>query len=172
MEREKANHAVVTMCRVLGVSTDGYYQWRKRRPPMRAQQDATLSWLIARIRQVSPDTCGAPRMHAELLMTHGIRCARKRVARLMRRSGLVGVHRWRLRGCTHGVRIEVSLCLPLQPHPPSNTNSRCCRQSNVHTPEPLLTLWNPKRGTEKRTGHKPECPDLGKGQVNDSIGCR
>ena len=67
---------------------------------MRAQQDAALSRLIARIHQVSRGTYGAPRVHAELRMTHGIRCARKRVARLMCQAGLVGVHRRRLRGCT------------------------------------------------------------------------
>jgi len=33
-------------------------------------------------------------------MAHGIRCSKKRVARLMRKANLVGVHRRRLKGCT------------------------------------------------------------------------
>jgi len=39
-------------------------------------------------------TYGAPRIHAEL-QAGGVRCARKRVARLMRAAGLVGCHRRR-----------------------------------------------------------------------------
>ena len=39
-------------------------------------------------------TYGAPRIHAEL-RAQGTRCARKRVARLMRAAGLVGCHRRR-----------------------------------------------------------------------------
>ena len=39
---------------------------------------------------------GAPRIHAEL-RAQGLRCGRKRVARLMAAAGLVGVHRRRLR---------------------------------------------------------------------------
>lgn len=42
---------------------------------------------------------GAPRIHAEL-RAQGIRCGRKRVARLMRQAGLAGVRRPRSRGTT------------------------------------------------------------------------
>src|SRR5690606_38111131 len=45
-------------------------------------------------------TYGAPRVHAELRMVHGVRCGRKRIARLMRAMGLAGVHRRRARGIT------------------------------------------------------------------------
>jgi len=52
------------------------------------------------IHRESREVYGAPRVHAELTLGQGIRCSRKRVARLMRLAGLVGVHRRRLRGCT------------------------------------------------------------------------
>jgi transposase InsO family protein len=38
-------------------------------------------------------TYGAPRIHIELREEHGIRVGEKRVARLMRTAGLVGIHR-------------------------------------------------------------------------------
>ncbi|MBE3584517.1 MAG: IS3 family transposase [Limnochordaceae bacterium] len=100
VERERQEHPVATMCRVLGVSTSGYYAWRKRGPSARAQADAELAQRIARIHAQSRGTYGAPRIHAELRLEEGVRCSRKRVARLMRQHGLAGVHRRRPRGLT------------------------------------------------------------------------
>lgn len=97
VEREKAHHAVVTLCRVLGVSRSGYWAWRKRAPSSRARADAALSGQIATIHQTSRGACGArgaPRIHATLASAE-IHCGRKRVARLMRRAGLQGAHRRR-----------------------------------------------------------------------------
>ncbi|MBX6351184.1 MAG: IS3 family transposase [Clostridia bacterium] len=101
VERKKAHHAVVTLCRVLGVSPSGYYAWRKRGLSARARADWALMVRIRAIHAASRGTYGAPRVHAELRLAQGIRRSRKRVARLMRRMGLVGVHRRRSpRGCT------------------------------------------------------------------------
>jgi putative transposase len=94
VEREKACHAVVTLCRVLDVSPSGYWAWRKRPPSARAQQDAHLVSRIVAIHRASRGTYGAPRVHAELAAA-GIRCGRKRVGRLMRQAGLAGCHRRR-----------------------------------------------------------------------------
>jgi putative transposase len=87
------------MCRVLGVSKSGFYAWRCRRPSRRALEDERLGTLIRAIHSRSRGTYGAPRIHAELRLAHGISCSRKRVARLMVGAGLVGCHRrkrWRL----------------------------------------------------------------------------
>lgn len=100
VEREKANHPVATMCRVLGVSTSGHYAWRQRKPSERAHEDAELMERIRAVHTASRATYGTPRIHAELRLVHGIRCSRKRVARLMRAMGLVGVHRRRAHGIT------------------------------------------------------------------------
>lgn len=100
VEREKATHRVAQMCRVLGVSPSGYYAWRRRGPPRRAQRDAELLERIKLIHSRSRGIYGAPRIHAELRRKHQVCCSRKRVGRLMREAGLVGVHRRRARGST------------------------------------------------------------------------
>ena len=92
---EKVVPSVVRMCRLLGVSPSGYYAWRKREPSARAQANARLSATIQQIHVASRATYGAPRVHAALAEAHGIRCGRKRVARLMRAAGLVGICRRR-----------------------------------------------------------------------------
>jgi transposase InsO family protein len=62
--------------------------------------DQQLTEQIRGIHQRSRGTYGAPRVHAELRLDHGVHVARKRVARLMRTAGLVGCHRRRRRGLT------------------------------------------------------------------------
>jgi len=88
----QAMYHVATMCRVLGVSPSGYYAWRSRPPSARAQADAALSGRLRAIHARSRGTYGVPRVQAELA-TEGTRVSRKRVARLMRAAGLVGVSR-------------------------------------------------------------------------------
>jgi putative transposase len=80
------------MCRVLGVSPSGYWAWRQRPPSERAQADAVLRERVVAIHEASRGTYGVPRVHAELA-ADGVRCGRKRVARLMRGAGIAGVHR-------------------------------------------------------------------------------
>jgi len=62
----QALYPVKTMCRVLDVSTSGYYAWRKRQPSRRAQEDQKLIKRIRAIHKQSKQTYGAPRIHAEL----------------------------------------------------------------------------------------------------------
>jgi len=94
VEQEKATFPVATMCRVLGVSPSGFWAWAKREPSDRSLSDAELSERIRAIHETSGGTYGAPRVHAELLAL-GEHVSRKRVARLMRRAGIAGVHRRR-----------------------------------------------------------------------------
>ena len=89
IDAEKANFPVRVLCRMLGVSRSGYYEWKDRPPSRRSRQDTTLTEKIREIHRRSRETHGSPRVHAEL-GTLGIRCSRKRVARLMREAGLRG----------------------------------------------------------------------------------
>ena len=84
---------VAVACRVLRVSTLGYYERVMRAPSARAVADAALRAEIEAIHTMSRGSYGVPRVHAELRLGRGIRCGRKRVARLMRLSGLQGVFR-------------------------------------------------------------------------------
>ncbi len=92
MSAYRAEHAVATMCRVLEISTSGYYAWQSRSPSKRAVNDAVLQAEIEAIHCRSRATYGVPRVHAEL-RAEGTRVGRKRVARLMRRAGLEGASR-------------------------------------------------------------------------------
>lgn len=94
VEHEKAHHPVARLCRVLGVSTSGYYAWRSREPSARAREEVVLTEQIVRIHQDSRMTYGAPRIHAELA-AGGVCCSRKRIARLMRAARIEGCHRRR-----------------------------------------------------------------------------
>ena len=94
MRANQARFSIARMARVLGVSPSGFHAWREREPSKRAQSDEVLKACIGDIHQRSRGTYGAPRIHAELA-EDGKRVARKRVARLMRELGLVGVCRRR-----------------------------------------------------------------------------
>ncbi len=82
-----SRHRVTSLCRVLGVSRAGYYAQRKRAPSCRAQRDGELLTQIEKAHDRSRHTYGSPRIHAEL-RAHGVICAEKRVARLMREGGI------------------------------------------------------------------------------------
>ena len=90
----QAVYPIRQMCRLLGLSTSGYYAHRQRPPSQRSREDAALRERIAHIHQRSYATYGAPRVHAELRDT-GVTVGKKRVARLMREMGLRGVSRRR-----------------------------------------------------------------------------
>jgi len=88
---KKAEHAVKTMCRVLGVSRSGFHAWERRTPSARAVEDARLTERIAVIHAANRKVYGSPRIHAELRLADGERIGLKRVERLMRHAGLSGL---------------------------------------------------------------------------------
>jgi transposase-like protein len=87
--KEKAYYPISLLWRVLKVSRSGYYDWKDRSLSKRARENAALTHQIRQIHERSLGTYGYPRVHAELRAL-GVRCSRKRVARLMRKAGLCG----------------------------------------------------------------------------------
>ena len=96
MKAYRATFPLAAMCRVLGLSPSGYYGWLRRAPSARGRRDAELKIRIKAIWRDSDETYGCPRIHAALL-ADGERVSRKRVARLMKELGIVGVTRRRFK---------------------------------------------------------------------------
>ena len=99
IDAEKADYPVTALCRMLGVSKSGYYAWRSRPPSGRRRRDAPLIEKIRQIHSRSRETYGYPRVHAEL-RSLGVKCGRRRIARLMRAEGLWGCVRGKKRRTT------------------------------------------------------------------------
>jgi len=88
----QALYPVRQLCRSVALSPSGYYAWCRRGPSARAVANARLLARIRAIHQASREAYGAPMIHAELVET-GDAVNHKRVARLMREHGIVGVTR-------------------------------------------------------------------------------
>ncbi len=99
IDAEKANYSISLLCRVLRVSRSGYYDWKDRPPSERDSENTALLEKIMEVHERSRGTYGYPRVHAELRAL-GMRCSRKRVARLMRKVGLQGCIRGRRKRTT------------------------------------------------------------------------
>jgi len=81
---------VEVACRVLGVSTAGFYAWRSRGPSARSVRHAWLTDVMRQIHAASYGTYGGRRVHAELTLGRQIGVGYNTVALLMRAAGLRG----------------------------------------------------------------------------------
>jgi putative transposase len=86
------------MCQVLGVSTGGYYEWRRRPPSALRERREALAAEIKVIHQEAKARYGSPRIHAELV-ARGEPCCVNTVAKLMRQLGVAAKTRRKFR-CT------------------------------------------------------------------------
>lgn len=93
VEDHRGVFGVKRLCRVLECSRSGFYRWLAGAEARFARQlaDAELAEHIHRIHTDSDGTYGSPRVAAELADA-GVRVNHKRVERVMRAFGIVGVH--------------------------------------------------------------------------------
>ena len=87
IEEHRQEYPVTLMCQILEVARTGYYKWRKQPLSARKVADLVLLKHIQDIFEQSRKTYGSYPIHTELA-EQGIRCGRKRVARLMRTYNL------------------------------------------------------------------------------------
>jgi putative transposase len=88
---DSKTYPVAFMCRELGVSTSGYYDWRKAEPSARARTDAELIEIMRKLHADARGNPGVRRMRAALAAV-GHWLGLRRVWRLMRAVGLRGRH--------------------------------------------------------------------------------
>lgn len=100
IDEESRRQPVSRLCRTLGVTRSGFYDWQQRPLSDRVLSDLILGEQIRQIFAESAETYGSPRVHAELRLGHDVRVGEKRVARLMRQAGLVAVSSKKRKGST------------------------------------------------------------------------
>ncbi len=84
----RRRYSVRRMCRVLGVSPSGYYDWVERPVSARSQRHQRLTAQIKTLHQGSRETYGAPRIHRDLIEAGEV-VGKNTVALLMQRAGIV-----------------------------------------------------------------------------------
>ena len=96
IDENRARWDLSAMCRVLGVSRQDYYVWRKRGPSERVERQMRLLGLIRTVYKANRHAYGSPRITRELRKM-GECVSYKTVEHLMRRIGLraVGSRRFR-----------------------------------------------------------------------------
>lgn len=142
---------VAVACRVMNVSTSGYYQRGAQPVTAKEADDAAKTETIRQIRIDSHRSYGAPRVHAEPVLARQQRCSRQRVERLMRAAEIQGIYRRRRR---HGhpapttrtepddrsLRSRVGLHVMAVREPRSR-----CRPSRIDGLNRRSSGWNPSR---------------------------
>lgn len=80
---EKAEFPVAALCRVLGVTRQGYYAFVKRPPSARAVEEDRLRERLKQLHVESRQTYGSPRM-LRALRAEGMRVSKRRIERALR----------------------------------------------------------------------------------------
>lgn len=111
IDQHRFAHAVQRMCLVFGVTRSGYYAWKKSDQSRRVLRDRELLGKIRESHRLSSGRYGSPNIHKDLRQW-GYRCGKKRVARLMRESGIRSKVARRFRVTTqskHGLPVAENL---------------------------------------------------------------
>ena len=92
------------MCRALGVSRSGYYQWESQERSRRQAENDRLAFEIKRVYDKNRGVYGSPRITEEL-KEMGFICSRNRIARLMNLHGIVAKTKKKFKVTTHSKHL-------------------------------------------------------------------
>jgi putative transposase len=94
IKAHRSEFDIAVMCRLLGVSRSGFYQWLHKLLSDRAVEDQRLLGLIRAAYTASHGVYGAPRIFLDLREA-GETCSKHRVTRIMRANDLKALHGYR-----------------------------------------------------------------------------
>lgn len=103
--------SVSRRCALFGVSTSGFYAWKRRKPCQRQLDNLVFLVHIRAQFHLSRETYGSLRMYEELREA-GLAIGRHRVARLMRENGLNALQKRRFKRTTnsgHGSPVAANM---------------------------------------------------------------
>jgi putative transposase len=109
----QGQYSIGKMCQVMGVSRAGYYAWRRRPRSVRQRADDALSVEIRAVHAQSKGRYGVRKVRHALVRL-GKSASHKRVARLMRQSGLKSRRIRRFKQTTHSTHSTHGL--PVAPN--------------------------------------------------------
>lgn len=98
IEDHRHDFRVKLMCRVLDVSSSGYYAWRKRPSSLREMANETLLKEIQAAHEASKGVYGSPRIYHEV--KEKVSCSQNRVARMMKKHGIAAKQKRRYKQTT------------------------------------------------------------------------
>lgn len=96
---EKASFPITVLCRLLGVTRQGYYASLRREPSLRAVKEKLLHVRVRALHAESDGTYGSPRLR-RALRNEGVHVSKRRIERVLRDLDLQGVSRRRYRVTT------------------------------------------------------------------------
>jgi putative transposase len=99
IDAEKAQFPVAALCRLLGVTRQGYYAFARRAVSPRVEREAALCERIRAVHVASEQRYGSPRV-LRALRREGVLVSKRRVERAMRGMGLVARPARRFRATT------------------------------------------------------------------------
>ena len=85
MKEHSLEFPIEKMAKVLRVYRSGYYKFLSRKKSLREIENQKLFEKIKEVHRESRETYGSPRVHQEL-KKQGVKCSRKRIARLMQKE--------------------------------------------------------------------------------------
>ncbi len=109
-DRKAEGFPITMACRAADVSRQAFYDWQTRIAAGPTEAEVAEAVLVDEMRGIVKDfdgTYGEPRMTVELA-NQGYVVNHKRVARLMRAHGIVGVHK----------PTKIRTTIPAEDHPP------------------------------------------------------
>ena len=154
---QKVAFSIVSLCRVLEVSTSGHHAWRARPVAPRVRRDAELDVRVRAAYTASKGRYGSPRVHAELRAS-GDRVGRKRIARIMKRAGIAGRKRRRFQATT-----DSNHAFPIAPNvlkrdfTATSRRARQCPAGSTTQPRARSPLRSREHLRQRRLPPRPGC---------------